>query len=55
MATLESIPAIKKEIYSSGKRREGVLTGITTRIRTGQIRGIKVEKRNKHLYYVKDC
>lgn len=53
---LESIPAIKLEIYgSNGKRREGVLTGLTTRIRLGQIQGIKVKKRNKHLFYVKDC
>ena len=51
----ESIPAIKKEIYKDGVRREGVLTGLTTRIKSGQIEGIKVEKRDKHLFYVKDC
>lgn len=51
---LESIPAIKKEIYKNGVRREGILTGLTTRIKNGQIKGIKVEKRNKHLFYIKD-
>ena len=52
---LESIPAIKLEIYRNGKRRDNIMTGITTRIREGKIQGIKVEKRDKHLYYVKDC
>lgn len=53
---LESIPAIKKEVYGvTGKRREGILTGLATRIKLGQIKGIRVEKRNKHLFYIKDC
>lgn len=39
----------------TGKRREGILTGLATRIKLGQIKGIRVEKRNKHLFYIKDC
>ncbi|WP_438776715.1 hypothetical protein [Enterococcus sp. DIV0170] len=46
--------ALKVELYNSdGVRREGVLTGITTRIKNGKIDGIKVIKENKHIKYVK--
>lgn len=42
---LDSIPAIKKEIYGAdGKRRENILTGLTTRIKNHQIQGIRVMK-----------
>lgn len=53
-ARLESIPALKTELYNyDGIRREGVLTGITTRIKNEQIDGIKVVKENKHIKYIK--
>lgn len=54
-ARLESIPALKTELYNSaGKRREGVLTGITTRIKEEKISGIKVIKKDKHIKYIQD-
>ncbi|MGM0110687.1 hypothetical protein [Enterococcus sp. DIV0187] len=49
---LESIPALKKELYIDGKRREGIVVGLTTRIKENKIDGIKIIKKDNRVLYI---